>query len=133
MALLPHLARAEFAGVCLDLAKLSDISSVVRQRKERLAEDLEMQTSVRHAVVAAARIAAWRSRVEAERCRVDSQGDMVHGVAGCGQGGGAGRGGQWNGAEDVDCDLINVAKKEDAVIAQIQSEVELLYRLRRTW
>ena len=92
-----------------------------------------MQTSVRHAVVAAARIAAWRSRVEAERCRVDSQGDMVHGVAVCGQGGGAGRGGQWNGAEDVDCDLINVAKKEDAVIAQIQSEVELLYRLRRTW
>ena len=101
MALLPHLARAEFAGVCLDLAKLSDISSVVRQRKERLAEDLEMQTSVRHAVVAAARNAAWRSRVEAE--------------------------------EDGDCDLINVAKKEDAVIAQIQSEVELLYRLRRTW
>ena len=132
MPLLPHLARAEYAGVCLDLAKLSDISSVLRQRKERLAEDLEMQTSVRHAVVAAARNAAWQSRVEAKRCTADSQGDMGQGMVGGGQSGDAGGGGRRNGTEDGDHDLINVAKKEDAAIAQIQSELELLYRLRRT-
>jgi len=133
MALLPHLARAEYAGVCLDLSRLSDISSVVRQRKERLAEDLEMQTSVRHAVIAAAQNAAWRSQMEAER-RVRSQGDMGHGgAAGCGKGGSAGGGGQMNGVEERNGDFANVAKKENAAIAQIQSVLELLYRLRRTW
>jgi hypothetical protein len=133
MALLPHLARAEYAGVCLDLSRLSDISSVVRHRKERLAEDLEMQTSVRHAVIAAAQNAAWRSQMEAER-RVRSQGDMGHGgAAGCGKGGSAGGGGQMNGVEERNGDFANVAKKENAAIAQIQSVLELLYRLRRTW
>ena len=128
MALLPHLARAEYAGVCLDLSRLSDISSVVRHRKERLAEDLEMQTSVRHAVIAAAQNAAWRSRMEAER-RVGSQGDMGHGGVAGWQGGSAGGGGKMNAVEERNGDFA----KENAAIAQIQSELELLYRLRRTW
>ena len=95
MPLLPQLARAEYAGVCLDLSRLADVSGVLRQRSERLREDLEVQQSVRRAV--------WAQ----------------HGAGMLGQMGSQSMGG-------------GGSKQEDAAIASIESELDLLQRLRRT-
>ena len=127
MPLLPQLARIEYAGLSLDLSRLGDMSGVLRQRAERLAEDLEVQRSVRRAVWEAAQGAAWRDQLEAER-----RGGEV-----AGGGGGGGGWPQWRtkgttqGGVAV-IDVGDVAKKEDVAIARIESELDLLQRLRNT-
>jgi len=129
MPLLPQLARIEYAGLSLDLSRLGDMSGVLRQRTERLAEDLEVQRSVRRAVWEAAQGAAWRDQLEAER----RGGEVAGGGGGGGgarEGGGGARGRSKGGVAVID--VGDVAKKEDVAIARIESELDLLQRLRNT-
>ena len=126
MPLLPLLARAEYSGVCVDLSRLSDISNVLRQRSAHLEEDLEVQRSVRRAVCEAAQGAAWFSQMDAQR----SETSMHSGLEGKGGEGG----GLWRistTAAGGGAHLRDISKKEDALIARIESELDMLLRLRR--
>lgn len=94
------------------------MSAVLRQRSERLNEDLELRRSVRCALVEEARAAAWRRQMDAQRQPKQHQGEEREQKEGRG--------------DDLPVNILQVTKNEDAAIAGIEKELAMLQRMRRT-